>query len=86
LAASQGRISILFCAMLITWLTLKSLNRSLKSELTNIATFDPVRMDDQFPGGIKTRLGRLVLPELEIEFPIKFGQFAISLDKSRSHR
>jgi hypothetical protein len=54
--------------------------------LTNIATFDPVRMDDQFPGGIKTRLGRLVLPELEIEFPIKFGQFAISLDKSRSHR
>jgi hypothetical protein len=30
-------------------------------------------MDDQFPGGIKTRLGRLVLPELEIKFPIKFN-------------
>jgi len=46
---------------------LKSLNRSLKSELTNIAAFDPARVDDQFPGRVKARLGRLLLPELQVE-------------------
>jgi hypothetical protein len=51
----------------LTWLALKSLNRSLKSELMNIATFDLVRVDDQFPCRVKARLGRLVLPELEVE-------------------
>jgi hypothetical protein len=53
--------------------------------LTNIAAFDLVRVGDQFPGGVKARLGRLVLPELEVERPVKFGQFAVSLDESRSH-
>jgi hypothetical protein len=43
-------------------------------------------MDDQFPGRVKARLGRLVLPELEVEFPVKFGQLAMSLDKPCSHR
>jgi hypothetical protein len=33
----------------------------------NIAAFDPVRVDDQLPSSIEARLGRLVLPELEIE-------------------
>jgi len=46
---------------------LKSLNRSLKSELTNIAAFDLVGVDNQFPGGVKARLGRLILPEPDIE-------------------
>jgi hypothetical protein len=54
--------------------------------LTNIAAFDLDRVDDQFPCRVEARLGRLILPELEIEFPIKFSQFAISLDKTRSHR
>jgi hypothetical protein len=35
--------------------------------LTNIAAFDPVRVDDQFPSRIEARLGWLVLPKLEIE-------------------
>jgi hypothetical protein len=42
-------------------------------------------MDDQFPGRIKARLGRLVLPELEVERPVKLGQLAMSFDKPRSH-
>jgi hypothetical protein len=54
--------------------------------LTNIAAFDLVRVDDQLPGGVKARLGRLVLPELEVERPVKFGQFAMSLNESSSHR
>jgi hypothetical protein len=54
--------------------------------LTNIAAFDPVCVDDQFPGCVKARLSRLVLPELEVESPVKFGQFAMSFDKACSHR
>jgi hypothetical protein len=48
-------------------LALKSLNSSLKSELTNIAAFDLVRVDDQFPSCVEARLRRLVLPESEVE-------------------
>ena len=51
----------------LTWLALKSLNRSLKSELTNIAALDPVCVRDQLPSGVKARLGWLVLPELQIK-------------------
>lgn len=51
----------------LTWLALKSLNRSLKSKLTNIAAFDFLCVNDQFPGRGKARLSRLVLPELEVE-------------------
>ena len=51
----------------LTWLALKSLNRSLKSELMHIATFDLVRVNDQLPGRAKALLGRLFLPECEIE-------------------
>jgi hypothetical protein len=45
-------------------LALKSFNRSVKSELTNIAASYFIRMRDQLPGGVKTRPGRLLLPEL----------------------
>jgi len=43
-------------------------------------------VDDQLPGGVKARLGRLVLPELEVERPVKFWQFAMTLNESCSHR
>lgn len=51
----------------LTWLALKSLNRSLKSELMNIQALDLAGVNDQFPGGVETRLSGLVLPVFEIE-------------------
>lgn len=54
----------------------KSLNRSLKSELTNIEAFDLCAVNDQFPGGIETRLRGLRLPELKIKRAIQFAEFA----------
>jgi hypothetical protein len=71
---------------IVTRLALKSLNRSLKSELTNIAAFAPCRVDNQFPGRVEARLSRLVLPKLQIKRPIKLAQFAMLFDKSGSHR
>jgi hypothetical protein len=60
-------------------LALKSLNRSLKSELTNIAAFRSPGVNDQFPGGCKTSFGILFLPELQIKGPIKV------LDSTSAH-
>ena len=57
-------------------LLLKRLNRSVKSELTNIETFYIGVMDDKFPGGCKPHCWRLRLPELQIERAIQFRQFA----------
>jgi len=42
-------------------------NRSLKSELTNIAPFDFHIMKDQFPGGVEAGFGGLRLPEFQIK-------------------
>jgi hypothetical protein len=65
----------------LTPLSLKNLNRSLKSELTNIDSLDVGVMNDQFPGGVEARLWRLRLPEFQIERAIQFAEFAFSLDK-----
>ena len=69
----------------LTWLSLKSLNRSLKSELTNIAALDPIGVSNEFPCGCKARWGRLRLPEVEIERPIQFGEFAMFFAEICSH-
>jgi hypothetical protein len=42
-------------------------NRSLKSELTNILSRYLHVVDDHFPDGIETRLGRLGLPEFQVK-------------------
>ncbi len=51
----------------LTPLVLKRLNRSLKSELTNIVALHSPSVLDQLPGGIKTRLRRQRLPILVIK-------------------
>ena len=55
----------------ITLLSLKRLNRSVKSELTNIETLYFGIMRDKFPGGRKSRCGRLRLPERQIKRAIQ---------------
>jgi hypothetical protein len=65
--------------MYSTLLALKSLNRSLKSELTNIAAFRPPSVNDQFPCGIEARFGLLALPEFNIQGPVQI------LDSAPSH-
>lgn len=51
----------------LTPLLLKSRNRSLKSELTNIAALDLAGVDYQLPCSLKPGLGTLILPELQIK-------------------
>ena len=53
--------------MYLTRLALKRLNRSLKSELTNIDPFDLGVVDDQIPSRVESRFWRLGLPEIQIE-------------------
>ncbi|MFQ5436483.1 MAG: hypothetical protein ACE5FD_16590 [Anaerolineae bacterium] len=53
--------------MTLTLLALKSLNRSLKSELTNIPSLDFEDVNDQFPGGIEPGGRRLRLPECQVK-------------------
>ena len=50
-----------------TLLSLKSLNRSLKSELTNIQSLDLSCVEREFPGRCCACRCRLTLPELEIK-------------------
>ena len=51
----------------LTLLSLKSLNRSLKSQLTNIQTLDLACANNQLTGAIETRLRSLFTPKLQIE-------------------
>lgn len=51
----------------LTTLSLKSFNRSVKSELTNIDALDFAGMDDQLPSRSKSGLGSLGLPECQVE-------------------
>jgi hypothetical protein len=69
----------------LTWLALKSLDSSLKSELTNIAAPGLMGMHDEFPSGVKARLSGLALPELEVERPVELCQPAISFRGNRRH-
>jgi hypothetical protein len=52
-------------------LALKSFNRSLKSELTNIVSLDSPCVLDQFPCSSKTLLRCLRLPEHQIKRAIQ---------------
>ena len=45
-------------------------NRSPKSELTNILSLYLHVVNNHFPNGIKARLWRLCLPELQVEPPV----------------
>jgi len=65
----------------VTLLALKSLNRSVKSELTNIETFHPGIMNNQFPGRIEARRRRLGLPKTHIKSAIQITDFPFSLYK-----
>ena len=69
----------------LTSLALKRLNRSVKSELTNIDPFDLGAMDDQIPSGIESRLRRLGLPELDVERSIKILKPSVALDDVLAH-
>jgi len=60
-------------------------NRSLKSELTNIASLHFHGMDNYFPHGVEARLGRLRLPEFQVERPVHFLQLAFAFCEIRSH-
>ena len=63
----------------------KSLDRSLKSELTNIETLDFGLVNDQVPGGVEAHLRRLRLPEVQIEGPIRFVQLRTTFNDVRPH-
>lgn len=63
----------------LTLLSLKILNRSLKSELTNIKSFHPRNMKDKFPGCLKPGGGRLRLPKLDIEATIQLFELTAAL-------
>jgi hypothetical protein len=43
------------------------LNKSLKSELTNILALHFCGMENHLPGGSEPHLGRLGLPELQVK-------------------
>lgn len=60
----------------LTLLSLKRLNRSVKSELTNIETLYSGVVHDKFPGRGESRRRRLRLPEGQIERSIQLQQFA----------
>jgi len=60
------------------------LNSSLKSELTNLFAFDDERVNNQFPGGGKTRLVGLRLPKLQVESPVHVFDFSCALNKPGS--
>jgi|GEM_PF-3643324 len=47
--------------------SLKILNRSLKSELTNILSLHFCGVDNQVPGRIEADLRRLRLPEFQVK-------------------
>ena len=66
-------------------LSAKSLNRSLKSELTNIDALHFARMQNQFPGRVKARLSRLGLPEFQIEGAVQVFDPTSAFDKVSSH-
>ena len=63
----------------------KSLNRSLKSELTNIDTLYLAGVQDQFPCRIKSSLGCLSLPEFQVEGAIQIFDSASAFDETCSH-
>lgn len=65
-------------------LPLKSPNRSLKSELTNIQPLDLGVMEDQLPGCGEASFWRLRLPELEIDDAIQLVDPTPSFNESRS--
>jgi hypothetical protein len=70
----------------LTLLALKRFNRSLKSELTNIMTFDFPDMFYEFPGRPETRSGRLSLPKPQVKRSVQVRQFAFSFNKTGTHR
>lgn len=69
----------------LTRTSLKSLNRSLKSELTNIETLDSGAVNDQLPGGVEARLRRLCLPESQIERATRRFQLRTTFKEVRPH-
>jgi len=62
-----------------TLLALKSFNRSLKSEFTNIDTYHAPGVDDHFPGGIHPRLGLLRLPVLDVKRSVHLAESSVAL-------
>jgi len=70
----------------LTLLALKSLNRSLKSELTNIVALNPPGVLDKLPGSLKANLGRKRGPEFTIERTIQTLEFSFTFYESFSHK
>lgn len=66
------------------WKSLKSLDRSLKSELTGIVAFEAVGNHDEVPGRSEPRGVILGLPEGEVEGPIQVVALACTHHNERS--
>ncbi|MBA3247638.1 MAG: hypothetical protein H0T63_06090 [Pyrinomonadaceae bacterium] len=69
----------------LTPLSLKILNSSLKSELSNVFAFDDVGMQYQFPSSSYPVSVALRLPELQIERAIKLLYLPRSFHEISSH-